>query len=299
MTYKQLEYFLAIAETSNMTLAAKKLNISQPPLSYQLKLLEDELAVQLFTREGRSLQITKEGRIFQDKAMQILTLTEQSVTLMQHIGKELSGTINIATIPSVCSSILPKNIYQFQQTYPSVNYHIHECNSFRGMELLDNGLVDLAFVRAPIHEEQYHVRIVQTPFLKKTQKDFFVAIGTAEFFQNTSKDPLDLADLEGKPLIVHRRYKNVLENFYAPKKIPLQLVCENDYIVSSFHMAEAGIGIALMPYTSAMLFENKKNLTVKKIAHPAIDSKIFLITKKNHVLSSIAEKFIRQCSLQE
>lgn len=294
MTYKQLEYFLAIAEFSNMTTAAKKLNVSQPPLSYQLKLLEDELDVKLFTRTGRTLHITKEGCMFQDKALQIMELTKQSVSLMKNIGKEMSGTINIATIPSVCGYILPQTIHTFQQKYPSVNYQIHECNSFRAIELLDNGIVDLAFVRAPIHQERYQNHIVQTPFLKKSQKDFFVALGSAEFFEDEQKDSIDLKELAGKPLIVHRRYKNVLENFCNAEKIPLKIVCENDYIVSSFNMAEANIGIAIMPYTSAMLFDNKKNLLVKKISHPAIDSKIFLITKKNHALSILTEKFIRQ-----
>jgi DNA-binding transcriptional LysR family regulator len=298
MTYKQLEYFLAIAETSNMTMAAAKLNISQPPLSYHLKILEEELQVKLFNREGHTLQITNEGRIFQDKAMQILALTNQSISLMQNIGKEMFGTINIATIPSVCGSILPKNIYEFQLKYPDVNYKIHECNTFRAMELLDNGLVDFAFVRAPFNQERYQIMMVKNPFLKENQKDFFVAIGSETFLGDTKEDSIDLQKLIGKPLIVHRRYKKILDSLCEEKNISLQIVCENDYIGSSFYMADAAIGVAVMPYTSAMLFDNKKSLLIKKIEHPTIDSQIYLITKKNTTLPLLSKKFIEQINLE-
>ena len=294
MTYKQLEYFLAIAETGNMTMAATKLNMSQPPLSYQLKLLEEELQVKLFSREGHTLHITSEGLIFQDKAMQILALTNQSISLMQNIGKEMFGTINIATIPSVCGSILPKSIHDFQLKYPDVNYKIHECNTFRAMELLDNGLVDFAFVRAPFNQKRYQIIAVKNPFLEKNEKDFFVALGSTKFLADTKDGSINLEDLIGKPLIVHRRYKKILDNLCEEKNISLQVVCENDYIGSSFYLADADIGIAIMPYTSAMLFENKKSLRIKKIEHPSIDSQIYLITKKNITLSSLPRKFIEQ-----
>ena len=297
MTYKQLEYFLAIAETSNMTAAAKKLNISQPPLSYQLKLLEKELQVQLFSREGHALHITHEGRIFQDKAQQILSLTNQSISLMQNMNNETVGTLTIATVPSVCGCVLPQSIQTFQQAYPEVHYKIYECNSFRAMELLDNGLVDLAFVRAPFNQERYHAAPVKNPFLKEHQQDFFVAIGASKFFTDTTSSSITLAQLTGKPLIVHRRYKKILDQLCAEKNISLKIVCENDYIGSSFYLIDAEIGIAVMPYTSAMLYDNKKSLLLKKIEHPSIDSQVYVITKRNSTLPTAAKKFIKQ--LQE
>ena len=297
MTYKQLEYFLAIAEPGNMTLAAQTLNISQPPLSYQLKLLEEELQVKLFNRDGHTLHITNEGRIFQDKAMQILSLTNQSVAFMRYISKKVFGTINIATVPSVCGLILPQSIHKFQLKYPDVKYKIHECNSLRAMELLDNGLVDLAFIRDTFKQECYQIKMVKTPFLKGTKKDFFVAIGSKTFLPNTKQDTIDLEKLIGKPLIIYRRYRRynkILDNICAEKNISLKIICETDYICSAFYMAEADIGIAVMPYTSAMLYNNKKSLFIKKIDHSEIDSQIYLITKKGTTLSPLSQKYIEQ-----
>lgn len=102
MTLKQLEYFLAIAEAGHITAAAKNLNISQPPLSLQLKALEDEFGVQLFERDKRNLTITHEGLILQERAREIIRLVNETVRDLQNMGAEAKGTIHIGTIVSVC-----------------------------------------------------------------------------------------------------------------------------------------------------------------------------------------------------
>ena len=101
MTLKQLEYFLAIAEAGHITAAAKNLNISQPPLSLQLKALEDEFGVQLFERDKRNLTITREGLILQERAREIIRLVNETVRDLQNMGAEAKGTIHIGTSVSV------------------------------------------------------------------------------------------------------------------------------------------------------------------------------------------------------
>lgn len=92
MDIRQLRYFLTIAEEGNITAAAKKLNISQPPLSKQLKLLEEELGVTLFNRTSRNLELTDAGILLQNKSSQLLELYKSTINEMGIEGTLFSLT---------------------------------------------------------------------------------------------------------------------------------------------------------------------------------------------------------------
>ena len=87
MNIRQLKYFLTIAEEEQITSAAKKLNISQPPLSQQLKLLEDEFGVKLLERGSRKIHLTDAGRLLRNKAEQILELTDATYKELRDFNK--------------------------------------------------------------------------------------------------------------------------------------------------------------------------------------------------------------------
>ena len=112
MTLKQLVYFLKITETGNLTKAAQILHMSQPPLSYQLKLLEDELGVELFVRDARNMHITNEGIYLQDKATQILSLLNKTADEIKKISTTGITNINIGTVTSINHNLLPENRQQ-------------------------------------------------------------------------------------------------------------------------------------------------------------------------------------------
>ena len=92
MNLKQMEYFVAIVNEGNISAAAKSLHISQPPLSAQMKLLEDELGVVLFERGSRSIFLTEAGKVFYEKALHILHLTTAVSDELQQMGQGLKGS---------------------------------------------------------------------------------------------------------------------------------------------------------------------------------------------------------------
>src|SRR5690625_560482 len=117
MDIRQLRYFLAIAKEGQITRAAKTLNMEQPPLSRQLKLMEQELGVTLFERTGRELKLTEEGRVLQKKAKSIIHQLNDAMTEIQEINQGVRGTLSIGSVFS-CVSLLPEKIKHFREMYP-------------------------------------------------------------------------------------------------------------------------------------------------------------------------------------
>ena len=98
MDFRSLQYFVTVAEELNFTHAAEKLTISQPPLSMQIKQLEEDLGAQLFIRGKRKLQLTEAGRAFYRRATQILSLSQDARDEIRSLGNELSGRVRLGIV---------------------------------------------------------------------------------------------------------------------------------------------------------------------------------------------------------
>ena len=120
MNLKQMEYFLAIVNEGNISAAAKSLHISQPPLSAQMKLLEDELGVVLFERGSRSIFLTEAGKVFYEKALHILHLTTAVSDELQQMGQGLKGPLHLGMISSVQTPRLIRALSSFVSLHPEV-----------------------------------------------------------------------------------------------------------------------------------------------------------------------------------
>ncbi len=290
MTLKQLEYFLAIAEAGHITAAAKNLNISQPPLSLQLKALEDELGVQLFERDKRNLTITHEGLILKERAIEILAMVNDTVRELQNLGTDAQGTIHIGTISSACTHLLPERIVAFRNEHPNVDFQIFEGNSTTVLDMLEHNEVDLGVVREPFNTSIYNSVPLKEASLGENDADSFVAAGVPSFFENCSGNEIALADLKGMPLIVHRRYHDMLTNYCRQRGFSPNVICQNNEIASSLSWAEAGIGVAIVANNTAA--QASKKLVTRRIVNPTIASRAYLVWDKSHNISNLAKQFI-------
>jgi len=146
MTLQQLRYLLAIADSGlNITAAAERLYTSQPGISKQLKLLEQELKVQLFTRKGKSLAaVTPAGRDVIARARKIMREVENIRSLASDLSGEEEGTLSIATTHTQARYVLPEIIRDFRERYPKVNLELHQGTSEQIAELVANDQVDFA-----------------------------------------------------------------------------------------------------------------------------------------------------------
>ena len=292
MTLKQLEYFLAIAENGSITKAANTLRISQPPLSLQLKSLEDELGCQLFVRGKKNLVITRKGIILRDQAKEILDKVNDTILMLQSEQEEARTTIHIGTISSICNRVLPDKVVLLKKRYPQVDFMLHEGSTTSIVDMLDDNVIDFGIVREPFNVNLYSTRPIRDQLLGDEGEDFFVAIARAEFFDDPDEEVVSLSELKDKPIITHTRYTPMFSAACRQRGFAPNIICQNDNIASSLSWAASGIGIAVAPYTSAIQ-NTDPTLLLKRIDSPTIVSRAYLIWNKNKSLTAEQKAFIQ------
>ncbi len=146
MKLQQLKYLLAIADNGlNITVAAERLFTSQPGVSKQLKLLEDELGMQLFTRKGKSLaDITPAGQQVIDRARLIMREVDNIRAMAANLNQEREGTLSIATTHTQARYVLPEVVQQFRERYPKVVLNLHQGTSEQIADMVAAKSVDFA-----------------------------------------------------------------------------------------------------------------------------------------------------------
>jgi LysR family transcriptional regulator, cys regulon transcriptional activator len=146
MKLHQLRYLAAIAQSGlNITAAAQKLHTSQPGVSKQIKLLEDELGFQIFVREGRNLaRITPVGQQVIDRALRILQETQSIKNLATELRDEGKGSLSIGTTHTQARYVLPDVIQSFRGQYPHVRLNLHQGTSEQIAQMMEHDRIDVA-----------------------------------------------------------------------------------------------------------------------------------------------------------
>ena len=153
MDLRTLRYFTVVAEELNITHAAERLCMSQPPLSNQMKALEEELGTKLFIRGKRQLQLTDAGRLLLLRATQILDMTEKAQHEVMSLEGGMSGTINLGIVEGRAPFLTARWIAGFKEEFPNVKYSMWNGSSDDVLDRLRQGLVDLAVIAAPYDTE--------------------------------------------------------------------------------------------------------------------------------------------------
>jgi LysR family cys regulon transcriptional activator len=153
MKLHQLRYLAAIAQSGlNITAAAQKLHTSQPGVSKQIKLLEDELGFQIFVREGRNLtRITPAGQQVIDRALRILQETQSIKNLATELRDEGKGSLSIGTTHTQARYVLPDVIREFRNRYPNVRLNLHQGTSEQIAEMVEHDRIDFAIATGSEH----------------------------------------------------------------------------------------------------------------------------------------------------
>jgi DNA-binding transcriptional LysR family regulator len=291
---RQITYFIAVAEEGQFTAAAQNLHISQPPLSHQIKLLEEELGLQLLERGRRNVQLTDAGQTLYNRAKQIIDLVSITKKELADLKSGLHGTLNIAAVVSSDTTILLKLIQNFHKAYPEVNYRLSEGETSRVIELLKNGVSELGIIRTPFSSEDFESLYLTD----KSDKEPMVAIEKSGLANNDevlkigSTIPLTL--IKNKPLIIHQRYENKIRGIFTSKGIEPKIFCVSDDIRSMLTWAENGLGTAIVPKLSVQSVQ-REQLTIHEIEEGKLKTGSVLIWPKHRYLSISARHFIQIC----
>lgn len=280
-----IKRFLAIAETGSINAAAQRLHIAQPPLSRQMKQLEDRLGLKLFERGKRTVTLTEAGRLLQKRAGQALGLMENTIKEMREIDAGAQGTLAIGTVTSSGATLLPKVVQAFRSQFPGVLFQLWEGETTRIIELLNNGSVEIGMVRYPFDTEIYEsIKLPNEPLvaaIHRTRKDSW----------GSRADSIELAELVGKPLMIHRKYETTILEHCAQVGFEPDIVCMSDNVMSILAWADAAIGVAIVPRAAVGLIPSA-NLVFKTIVNPCIETTAAVIWLKSRNLTVAARNFL-------
>src|SRR5215218_2304108 len=157
----RLRYFVAVAEEGHITRAAERLDMQQPPLSRQIRLMERELKVQLFRRLPRGVELTSAGHALLPEAKDMLVRFDRALEITRRAARGEQGSLCIGIAPTApFTPVVPKSIHAFRQAFPMVSLVLEEGLSNEVVKRFDSDQMDVAFVRA----RQVHAQnVVVTP----------------------------------------------------------------------------------------------------------------------------------------
>ena len=245
MDFRTLTYFVTVADELNITRAAEKLNISQPPLSAQIKQLEEDLGTELFIRGKRHLKLTESGLLFYRRASQILSLAADTRDELAALENELSGKIRIGVVAGRAPYLTARCIAGFREEYPLVTYSLWTGSSDDVLERLNKNLADLAVIAAPFDEEHYEgIEIGSEPW---------VALIPAEHpLAKLPGDTLPVRKLKDVPLILPERHSRLeaIGRWFSSCGITPNIICTLSDYMDAIAMVEQGIGVSIFPQTT-------------------------------------------------
>ena len=283
MDLKQLEYFTYVVNEGTISAAAKKLNLSQPPLSAQMKALEEEFGCTLFERGSRQIQLTQAGRILFRHATNLLEMSNQATQEMRDFTNGTQGTLRIGVTSSVGNLLLDRWLLPFHKLHPNINFEIIEANTYELLAKLENHFIELAFVRTPFPNHNFEcLKLIEEPM---------IAVGHPSFFSDLNSDCLTLSDLIHKPLIIYRRWEKLIAALQEEDHLTLDIFCKNDDARTSIYWANQGMGIAITPHSAASFADQKMTL-LKSIDDMRLHSSISMIYCKHTYISTISNLFI-------
>ena len=245
-----MEYFVAVAEELHFGRAALRMNISQPPLSMQIRKLEEELGTRLFRRTSRKVALTEAGRVLLGRAREILGKIAQAASEVRAVGEGSIGRVVVGFVGPAMESGLSEAIRAFRERHPGIRLALHELGTAEQLEALRTGRLQVGFLRLFGHRlEGLQSRVIwREPYVLAMPQDHPLS----------SSERIPLEALAGEPLIMFPRadhpelYDRLMAGFRDAGFSP-EVVQEARTKHTTVALVAAGIGLALVPASVARL----------------------------------------------
>lgn len=238
-----LRCFVAVAEELHFGRAAARLNLTQPPLSRQIQLLEHALDVRLLERTSRSVSLTRAGHGFLPEARRLLRLAEGAALAARRTASGDEGSITLGFTAASGYDFLPRLIKAFRSAAPGIDLVLKEMVSTDQFESLAAGLIDVGLVRPTFNRREVtSLCVVREPLLLAAPEGHPLA-AVAE---------VQLADLDRQPMVTYSPYEaryfyDLLATLFASAAITPRYVQHISQVHSIMGLVKAGIGLALVP----------------------------------------------------
>ena len=290
MKLQQLKYLLAIVDNGlNITAAADRLYTSQPGVSKQLKLLEEELGLQLFSRKGKSLdRVTRAGEKVVVRARRVMDEVEQIRRLAENVYREQEGTLTIAATNTQARYVLPGIVRELRQQYPKVNLSLHQGTSDQVADMVARDEIDFAIATGSNDLFNGSLRIPGYRW------DRIVLVPNGHELSKIDRE-LTLEDLAAYPIVSYVfsfDSEMSLQNMFAEQGLEANIVStarDADVIKTYVHV---GLGIGIVA-SMAFLPDDHKKLTPIKVGDLFPRSTTWIGYARNTVMRCYMVDFLR------
>ena len=244
MELRHLRYFVAVAEEKSFNKAAERLFISQPPLSRQIKQLEEEMGVVLIDRDQRPLKLTEAGVFFYEHAIQILRKSDNLRAMTMRKGV-FDGSLSIGFVASILYGTLPRVISRFRKVYPNIEIKLHELNSWQQTQALTNGKIDVGFGRL-LFEDASVRRILLR------EESLVVAVPIDHHIMQQKRRTITIADLSSENLLLYPKaprpsFIDYILGLFEARNIEPNFFSEVSELHVALGLVAAGEGVTIVP----------------------------------------------------
>lgn len=284
MDLRSLNYFSVVAEEQSFTRAAQRLNMSQPPLSNQIKALEEELGTPLFIRGSRGVQLTEAGMLLYRRTAQLLDLAEKTREEVSSLAMGLSGTLCLGSVAGLAPFLAARWLAGFREEYPLVRFEIANGSSDDVIDQIQRGYIELGIIAAPYDSEHLDGIVVG-------DEPWCAFLSGTHPLAQAGTGPLPLKLLAGQPLIVpHRRSRiDEIRSWFRVAGAEPTIVGEHSNYVDVLAMARANVGICIFPQTAP---EPMPGVVCRRIVEPSRWAKYLLVHKRCASMSELSQAFL-------
>lgn len=239
MNYNYLRYFSVLAQLEHYTLAAARLEISQPSLSSAIRNLENELGVQLFEKAGRNIRLTEQGRYFQKKVDAALEELSIATETLQYSQENAPIVIRLGFVSGSLGGVVAREMAAYMQRSDRYRFHITEGSAKDLMDLLHQEKLDMAIVDVTSRDRSLHFR-------KLRQRNFYVAVPVGHPL--SGRESVQVSDLTNYPQIgfSHSMDKN-FEDWASHPDARQRFVCQVNTVSAALNLVSEGMGITTVP----------------------------------------------------
>lgn len=260
MDLRQLSSFIAVAEEGQLSKAAVRLCLSQPPLSRHIQALEAELGVRLFERTATGMELTQAGTALLEEARSIESLVQQATRKARRAGTGRSGHLRVGVYGSSIYGVVPQILRQFRLSYPDVELTLHYAQTPAQVQALRRGQVDIVFERMVPIEPDIHVQLI-------CRERLLVAMNMSHPL--AQHEWIHIGDLRNETFILGSEVtaaSRVVEICRKAGFIP-RLAEPSSNVVTATLLAAVGVGVTLVP-------ESMVNVNVPEVAYRSLATDI-------------------------
>jgi DNA-binding transcriptional LysR family regulator len=240
---RHLRYFVAVAEDLNLRRAAARLHIAPPPLSVQIRKLEEEVGTPLLSRAGRKLKLTEAGRVFLEQARKSIAEAKRGVTLARQAANGEIGQLAIGYNTPAAFRVFPRLVPAFRKNWPEVQLSFRSLKVAQQLDGLRRRELDLSFIWLPIPAEEFDVHeLVRESLIAAIPSGHRLASAPAVSIRDLSREPLILLSRALDPETYHQ-----IEELFKRAGAVMNVAYQLENSLSMINFVAMGSGCSLLP----------------------------------------------------